>query len=854
MKIEIPELCVVALVGATSSGKSTFAKKHFLESEVLSSDYFRKLLSDDENNQAITGDAFDALYTIAGLRLKNLKPVVIDATNIQPHARKKIIELSREYDCHAAAIVLNLPEHVLKERNKHREGRMFPDRVIERHRAELRSTLRFLRKEGFKFVYEIKSPEEAENAEIVRTKLYNNKKELKGPFDIIGDIHGCYDELCELLETLGYEKTADGYTHPENRTVLFLGDLCDRGPKNIAVLKLVMEMCANHNALCVLGNHDYKLQKYLRGKDVQLSNGFDVTVSELEKEDKEFKKKADSFIDSLISHYVLDNGNLVIAHGGIKESYQGRASGRIRAFCMFGDITGEKDESNLPVRLDWAAEYRGKATVVYGHTPNAESYILNNTYNIDTGCVFGGKLTAFRYPERETVFVNAKKEYAVPARPLNQNDEATESGDTLSFEDVGGKLIVHTELNSNITVNEENSAAALEIMSRFAADPHWLIYLPPTMSPCETSSKKDYLEYPDEAFKYFRENQIETVICEKKHMGSRAVIVVAKDKKAAQTRFGVLDNKQGIIYTRTGRHFFEDEQLEETIIKNLTAVLTKTHFWEDFKTDWACFDCELMPWSVKAQSLLEMQYAPVGCAGKESLSAAVKALEVAVKRESAAKAVTETTSGQNVDLNGVLKNYKEKLEANRLYTNAYREYCWTVNSVNDIKIAPFHLLASEGAVYMDKDHIWHIENIKKYWCADPMFLATEYIVVDVNNEESVNKGTEWWLELTKSGGEGMVVKPLGFIAKNNGKLIQPAVKCRGREYLRIIYGPEYTMPEHLTRLKKRGLGKKRILALREFSLGAEALQRFVRKEPLYRIHQCVFAVLALESEPVDPRL
>ncbi|GHV01973.1 polynucleotide kinase-phosphatase [Clostridia bacterium] len=855
MKIEIPEFCLVALVGASSSGKSTFAKKHFKPTEVLSSDYFRGLVSDDENSQESTADAFDALYAIADLRLKNMKLTVVDATNIQSIARKKVIACAKARDCHAAAIVFNMPESVLKARNKERPDRGLADRVIARHIMELRQSLRSLKKEGFRFIYILSSPEEAERVEIVRTKLWNDKKEMQGPFDIIGDVHGCYDELCALLESIGYAKNGEGYTHSAGRKAVFLGDLCDRGPKNAEVLDLVMAMTESKDALCVLGNHDAKLHKYLSGKDVKLSHGLSMTADAINARPPEFKKKVADFTDNLISHYVFDGGRLVVAHAGIKGEYQGRGSTRVRDFCIYGETTGESDDYGLPVRLNWAAEYRGRATVVYGHTPNAEPQILNNTYNIDTGCVFGGRLSAFRYPERQIVSVPAKKTYYESAKPLvPKADAGAEKDDMLSYEDVSGKLIINTDLTPAITINEENSAAALDIMSRFAADPHWLVYLPPTMSPCETAAKEKYLEYPEEAFAYYRDNKISKVVCEKKHMGSRAVIVLAKNAKAAKNRFGVNDGKQGIVYTRTGRHFFDDEEFEGKIIKKFAKVLTESGFWEEFKTDWAAFDTELMPWSVKAQGLLEKQYAPVGCAGKRGLAAAIQALTPAASRVNQATEVSAVTSGKNVDLREVLAAYKEKTAALDNYIEAYREYCWPVKSLKDIKIAPFHLLATEGAAHTDKDHIWHMETIKKYCVRDALFIVTDYITVDVNDTQSVQAGIDWWLALTGNGGEGMVVKPFTYIAKVGGRLLQPAVKCRGREYLRIIYGPEYTLPQHLERLKKRALGRKRSLALREFSLGVESLKRFTDNEPLYRIHQCVFGVLALESEPVDPRL
>jgi protein phosphatase len=248
-----------------------------------------------------------------------------------------------------------------------------------------------------------------------------------------------------------------------------------------------------------------------------------------------------------------------------------------------------------------------------------------------------------------------------------------------------------------------------------------------------------------------------------------------------------------------------------------------------------------MPWSVKAQELLRQQYAAVGSASRASLGAAITALEA--------------SAASGIEIDQFLEQYRQrKLSAER-YVEAYRRYCWPVNSISDLKLAPFHMLATEGSGHTDRDHIWHMETLKRLCEADSAFLlATSYRVVDVTDENSRLEGIAWWEQLTACGGEGMVIKPLSFITRGTRGLVQPAVKCRGAEYLRIIYGPEYDFPENLERLRSRGLAAKRSLALREFALGIEALERFVSNEPLRRVHECVFGVLAMESEPVDPRL
>ncbi len=858
MEIKVPELSLVVLIGVSGSGKSSFAKKHFKRTEILSSDECRALVSDDENSQSATNDAFDVLYYIAGKRLKSGLLTVIDATNVQKESRKGLIELGRTYHCLPVAIVLDLPEKVCEERNQSRPDRNFGGHVIRQQNQQLKKSIRGLKDEGFRQIYILKSLEEVDAVlEIKREKLYNDKKDETGPFDIIGDVHGCFDELQELLLKLGYSVNRTDETEknfgfsviaPENRKVIFVGDLVDRGPDSPSVLRLVMSMVNSGVAYCVPGNHDLKLQKYLNGKQVQLKHGLEVTVKQLETETAQFKSTVEKFLYGLISHYVFDNGKLVVAHAGLKEEMQGRGSGAVRSFCMYGETTGEIDEFGLPVRHNWAKEYRGKAKVVYGHTPVPEAEWLNKTIDIDTGCVFGGKLTALRYPEEELVSVKAKMVYCEPIRPINfsenQNILSTqqEYDDLLNIEDVTGKRIVQTRLRNNITIREENSIAALEIMSRFAINPKWLIYLPPTMSPCATSDIPEYLEHPAQALNYYKKRGIEKVVCEEKHMGSRAVLVICKDEETATKRFGVQNEGIGICYTRTGRNFFNDAEIEKEFVGRVNQCLTKTNFWEKFNTDWVCLDAELMPWSAKAQALLKDQYAAVGAAAGGALPEVKKALQLAFDR-----GIKDALPS--------LEKFAVKNNAISKYVKAYQNYCWTVDSIDDYKLAPFHILATEGQVHVDKTNEWHMENIAEICAGDTkLFMATPYKIVNLNDQTSYDEAVNWWMELTKKGGEGMVVKPFDFISIGTEGLLQPAVKCRGSEYLRIIYGPEYDLPENIERLKNRGLSRKQSLAIREFALGVEGLERFVKKEPLRRIHESVFGVLALESEDVDPRL
>jgi polynucleotide kinase-phosphatase len=853
MQINIPELSLVAMVGVSGSGKSVFARRHFKHTEILSSDECRAWVSDDENSRTATNDAFDVLYYIAAKRLRNGLLTVIDATNVQSESRKPIINLARQYHCLPVAIVLDLPEEVCRERNLNRPNRNVGNHVIRNQQKELKKSLRRLKEEGFRHIYILKSEEEVESVTgIVREKLYNDKREESGPFDIIGDVHGCFDELCELLTLLGYDiqSANSGFrvTAPPGRKAVFLGDLVDRGPDTPSVLRLVMSMVNDGTAYCVPGNHDMKLHKYLKGQSLQLTPGLAVTALQMAQETETFRIAVCEFLYRLVSHYVFDHGRLVVAHAGLREEMHGRASGAIRSFCLYGETTGETDEFGLPVRYNWAGEYRGQAKVVYGHTPVPEAEWFNRTLDIDTGCVFGGRLTALRYPEEEFVSVKARKVYCEPVKPIDFEHKksiiAQQENDGLpDIADVMGNRILQTRLRNNISIRKENSIAALEAFSRFSVHPQWLIYLPPTMSPCVAGSLPNYLEHPEEALDYYRKRGVEKVICEQKHMGSRAVWIVCKNRETASRRFGIPTDSTGIVYTRTGRRFFTDNRTETEVLERVRQALTVSGFWEKFNTSWVCLDAELMPWSEKAKALLKEQYAMVGSAAGAALPAAIQSLQMAAGRGVA-------------DVAGYLEKYKSKEQAVNKYIAAYRTYCWPVNSVDDYKLAPFHILATENKVHTDRNHEWHLQEIAAFCAADRnLLLATPYRMVSLNDAASSEAAVDWWMALTQNGGEGMVVKPYDFIAYGkNGDLLQPAVKCRGKEYLRIIYGAEYDLPENLERLKNRNVGRKQSLALREFALGIEALERFVRKEPLRRVHESVFGVLALESEEVDARL
>ena len=856
-ELSIPELSLVVLVGVTGSGKSTFARAHFKPTEVISSDFCRGLVADDENDQSATPAAFELLHHIAGVRLAAGRLTVIDATNVQPEARRGLVALAREHDVLPVAIVLDLPEQLCAARNKSRQDRDFGAHVLRRQRGQLRRGLSSLRREGFRTVHVLRTPEEVDAATITRTRLFSDLKHEQGPFDVIGDVHGCRAELEELLTTLGYELERDAAgrpvnaRHPGKRRAVFVGDLVDRGPDTPGVLRLVMGMVAAGTAFCVAGNHEVKLLKALRGKNVNRSHGLDASMEQLDREPAEFRTQVERFIDGLISHYVLDGGRLVVAHAGLVERYHGRASGRVREFCLYGQTTGETDEYGLPVRYPWATEYRGRAVVLYGHTPVPAAEWLNNTLCLDTGCVFGGRLTALNYPERSVVSVPAARVYHPPAKPfpgVSAPGTVRREPDVLDIGDVSGSRVIETAYLPRVGVRDAHAAAALEVMSRFAIDPRWLLYLPPTMSPVATSTRDDLLEHPDQAFGAYRADGVESVLCEEKHMGSRAVLLVGRSPGDARSRFGLPG--LGAIWTRTGRPFFAAD-LGSSLTDRVRAAAEKAGLFDEFGTSWLLLDAELMPWSAKAGQLLRDQYAATGAAALASLPAATSALAQACARDLPGVAPLEERT-------------RARLANAEAFTAAYLRYCWATDGLAGVRVAPFQLLATEGAVHHERPHLWHLALADRLAAAElagaadaagPQLIATtRRVEVETGDPASVAAATRWWEELTAAGGEGMVVKPAANLTRGPAGLIQPGLKVRGREYLRLIYGPDYTEPANLARLRQRGLSHKRSLALREYALGLEALDRVARGEPLWRVHECVFAVLALESEPVDPRL
>ena len=617
-ELKIPELSLVVLVGITGAGKSTFARTHFKPTEVISSDFCRGLVADDENDQSATPAAFDVLHYIAGQRLAAGRLTVIDATNVQPEARRELVMLAREHDVLPVAIVLDLPEKLCAERNVDRPDRDFGAHVLRRQRGQLRRGLHSLHREGFRTVHMLRTPDEIAAATITRTRLYSDLKHESGPFDVIGDVHGCRAELEQLLTELGYTLEHDaagrpvGARHPDGRRAVFVGDLVDRGPDTPGVLRLVMGMVAAGTAFCVAGNHEVKLRKALRGKNVRRSHGLDASMEQLEPQSEEFRAQVDRFIDGLISHYVLDGGRLVVAHAGLIERYHGRASGRVRDFCLYGQTTGETDEYGLPVRYPWALEYRGRAVVLYGHTP-VPARGMAEQHPVP------GHGLCLRWPSDRLEL--SRTDYGVclgrpclpsPARPfpvVSRSGTCSAVGPGFGRRRPAASLTCWTSAMCRLTRHRDGLPAAgrrARGARRGRAGGDEPVRDRPALAavpaadhePRRHSPARDLLEHPDQAFDAYRADGVASVLCEEKHMGSRAVLLVCRSPDERRPGSACPGRPARSGPGPGGRS--SPPALTASLIEQVRAAAEKAGLFEELGTSWLLLDAELLPWNVKA--------------------------------------------------------------------------------------------------------------------------------------------------------------------------------------------------------------------------------------------------------------
>lgn len=863
--INLPHAGIVLLVGPSNSGKTTLLnqfiqEEQILASEVVSSDQFRVLVSDVEfiswngrpkeesdalfdEYQQISKEAFAAMEFLIARRCRLNKLTFIDATHLREDEREKYVQMAKKYHVPAIAIVLNLSETELLRRDAEREFPRGKNRIKQQYQ-QFKKTLRFIKKEAFRSTYILGEDE----LEILNVNRFDNPLliDVGNGIDFIGDIHGCFDEFLEILAKLGYQQNDEEYfVHPEGRKILSLGDVLSRGPRSLETLQFFQKHVSAGLAYMIDSNHGWKIARWLDGKNVKLAHGDENVAAEFEDFENKFGSEETSLLKEQIkgllleakSHYIIQKNGAQVAvavHAGIKDHYIGKQSQRISDFCRYGDTDG-MDENGKPIRKDWTISHKTNELILWGHDPKPQPLLINNTLNIDQGVVFGGSLTAYRFPERQVVSVKAKKDYAnVPDNPL-QGWEQKRLAPPNVMKFLEGYSVL-TEQYGEVRIYEDGVLPALDDLSHYALPIEEMVYLPPTMSPTPKPSQLEgYLEHPIEAFEYYQSKGIETMVVEKKHMGSRGILLLFKNKEAAKEYIG--RETLGIIFTRTGRAFFQ-KKLEEQIVSQLNKDLMNHGYFEKYNSDFVLLDAEILPWNLKAKELIINQYAHVG--------------EMALLDRNKLKDSLQNAYDDGKDVLGWLQENEVEIQNANIFNEVYQKYIWDTEGIEGIQIAPFHTLAHSTETFFHQPHTWHMEKNKEFSGISRLFVETEYRVV--SDEASMKAAIEWWSEMTEEGHEGFVVKPESYVARHKGKLLQPAIKVRGRKYLNIIYGMDYLQPDNLTRLKQRNAGKKQRNALKEFALGIEAVNRFVNRESLDRYHECVLGILALEAEPIDPRL
>ncbi|MDK8191428.1 polynucleotide kinase-phosphatase [Paenibacillus sp. UMB7766-LJ446] len=863
-EIRLPHAGIVVLVGPSNSGKSTLLDRLVVEgvirrTEAVSSDQFRMLIGDDEyvdwkhrprseadviyaEYQQVSAKAFEAMEAMLATRCRLNKLTWVDATHLYPEDRQRLIQLARKAHVPVIAVVLDIPEKELLERDAQREYPRGRQRVKQQVQ-QFKRTLRAIREDGFDANYVLKHPEDISFVRTSNPLIID----MGTGIDIIGDIHGCYEEMMELILRLGYvDKDGSGlYHHPEGRKLVSVGDVTSRGPESLKCLLFWQRNCASGLAYMIDSNHGWKIGRYLDGRDVTLSHGDEHVEAELiqleQEQGKEMAQKVRTELRAFLldapSHLIFSrNGvrQVVVAHAGIRDHFIGKQSKRIQDYCRYGDVEGT-DEHGRPIRKDWYVDHASGECIVWGHDPHPYPTIVNDTINIDQGVVFGGMLTAWRMPEREAISVPAKQDYAEdPDSPLKRWERRRFAPPNLRKFKEG--FTVQTGSRMDVSIHSEVAKTAIDTFSHFTVPLEELVYIPPTMSPPPTTSSiEGYLEHPKDAFQYYRSQGVTRMVAEKKHMGSRAIVLLFRDEQVAEKRIG--RPTLGNIVTRTGRSFF-DRTTEKNVLLRLHTDLIAAGYFDRHQTEFVLLDAEIVPWNLKARELISSQYAHVA-------EASLMDRELVLRKLHDAEA-----AGRNVE--EWLQDTERKLANARTFRDVFQKYCWDVKNIGDIRIAPFHTLAHSTGAFWDQTHEWHMEQNREFARMSTMMMETEYRVITSSADEE--EVIRWWDEITAEGHEGIVIKPETFRVWNANKMIQPAIKVRGRAYLHIIYGMDYLAPENLSRLSKRKTSKKERHALMESALGMEGIERFVRMEPVERIHECVLATLALESEPVDPRL
>ncbi|QQE78709.1 AAA family ATPase [Alicyclobacillus sp. SO9] len=861
--------------------------------------------------QAMSQDAFWLLHQTVAIRAKHGQLTVIDATSLYLEDIESYVKIAQTQHIPVSVVVFNTP---LETALKYDATRQFP-RGEKKLKQQFRAMKQLLKRKrdmnqlGVRNIYVVTDAAHT-SLHIQPNRLYVN---LASGLDVMGDGHGLLASRIALIKQAGYVQGEDGlYRHPDGRKLVYLNDETSRGSEpvdaknveygqypSIAMINMMKKHVESGLAYAVDSNHNYKIWRWLEGRKVSMKHGDEVFVKEMEAFEQEYgadktavvKKEWAQFLKSLPSHLVIeDDGHVraVVVHAGIHDDMMGKEDETVRDFCRFGPTDGLL-ENGKPNRLDWTQNHHNGVLVIWGHVPHPEAQVVGNTINIDQGGYCGHYLTMLRYPEMDIVQEKVAQSF-VPDEdnPILQYYQNRFDVPLIQKYNEGFEVATRWK---KLRAHPDYVKSAIETVSTHSARIEEMFYIPPTMSPPpKTSTLEDYLEHPQEAFDYFESLGVKRLIVEKKHMGSRAVLALFRTEQIGKRYINRAT--LGTILTRTNAKFFNDED-EQRIVHKLVADFAP--YFAEMNTDVLLLDAEILPWNLKAAHLIENQYGLVADAALYTREKHLQSLSEFKEKHQSDRAPNAGAGLDDSGRDGVQRQQdlqdgpqgvqgslgvpkgpqgpqgrqidveiaaaEQKLDNARRFQRAFTYFCWNLDKPDAIQIAPFHILGFDSTSHFDKTHEWHMQQAQRLAALSDLVIDTPYRVVEMSDEKAKADIIDWWAETTSEGHEGFVFKPLNFIATSAHRdgnkadeLIQPAIKVRGREYLRIIYGMDYLEPENLEKLKKRSTKKKMRNALNEFMLSIESVERFLKLDRVDRIHECVLAAMAYESEPMDPRL